>query len=458
MRRPGPDHRTDREAVAGWPAGVGRAAGKLDDPAARPDDHRADHSPAPLPGLGFECDKFDAAAIDAHFEAFFETLMKTVQPQHNPGRGLTTLHFDSWEMSSQNWSAHFRDEFQKRRGYDPLRFLPAMTGRVVDSVEISERFLWDLRQTAQELVVENHALRLKELGRRHGLELSIEPYDMNPCADLTLGGPADVPMCEFWSKGYGFDTRVQLLRGRFHRPHHGPADRGRRGVHSRSGRRWRQYPGSMKAQRDWALCAGINRLVFHRSRTSRGESLARHDDGAVRRSLGTDADLVGHASAYHAYLARCQHMLRRGLPVADILYLAPEGAPHVFRPPGSALRGDLPDRRGYNFDGCEPETLIQRASVKDGRIVFPDGMSYRVLVLPRFDTMTPVLLRKIQQLVDGGATVIGSPPRKSPSLLDYPHATNRSPNWPPKFGAAAAKAAWSGISSTSRRPPPGPIR
>ncbi len=86
-----------------------------------------------------------------------------------------------------------------------------MTGRVVDSVEISERFLWDLRQTAQELVVENHALRLKELGRRHGLGLSIEPYDLNPCADLKLGGVADVPMCEFWSKGYGFSTEFSCF-------------------------------------------------------------------------------------------------------------------------------------------------------------------------------------------------------------------------------------------------------
>ena len=83
-------------------------------------------------------------------------------------------------MSAQNWTPNFAAEFQPRRGYDPLRYLPVMTGRVVDSREISERFLWDLRQTAQELVIENHAAHLKELGRRHGLGLSIEPYDMNP--------------------------------------------------------------------------------------------------------------------------------------------------------------------------------------------------------------------------------------------------------------------------------------
>ena len=87
-------------------------------------------------------------------------------------------------------------------GYDPLPYLPVMTGRVVESLEISERFLWDLRRTAQELVIGEHAAHLRELGKRHGFGLSIEPYDMNPAGDMTLGAVADVPMCEFWSQGF----------------------------------------------------------------------------------------------------------------------------------------------------------------------------------------------------------------------------------------------------------------
>src|SRR5450759_1607251 len=83
------------------------------------------------------------------------------------------------------------------------------------------------------------------------------------------------------------------------------------------------------------------------------------------------------ASAYHTYLARCQYLLRQGEPVADILFLAGEGAPHVFRPPPSATVGNPPDRRGYNFDGCAPETLLANAKVSHGRIVFPGGASSR---------------------------------------------------------------------------------
>jgi hypothetical protein len=126
------------------------------------------------------------------------------------------------------------------------------------------------------------------------------------------------------------------------------------------------------------------------------------------------------APAFHTYLARSQFLLRQGLPVADICYLVAEGSPHVFRAPASALRGDPPDRLGYNFDGCAPETLREAAAVENGRIVFPDGMSYRVLVLPERETMTPALLRKIRDLVAAGAIVVGPRPRKSPSLSGFP--------------------------------------
>jgi hypothetical protein len=112
--------------------------------------------------------------------------------------------------------------------------------------------------------------------------------------------------------------------------------------------------------------------------------------------------------------------LQQGRTVADILYLTPEGSPHVFVPPSSVLRGDtLADRRGYNFDGCAPAQLM-KAHVESRYIVFPGGARYRVLVLPESETMTPELLTKISSLISNGATVIGNPPKRSPSLIGYP--------------------------------------
>ena len=398
----------------------------------------ANTRPAPRAGLGLECDKFSAAALDAHFDAFVGKLLRTVGPRP-AGRtsGWTMLHMDSWEMGAQNWTAGFRQQFQQRRGYDPLPYLPAMTGRVVGSVERSERFLWDLRLTAQELVIDNYAGHLKQLGRRHGLRLSIEPYDMNPTSDMTLGGVADVPMCEFWAQGHGFNATFSCIEATSIAHTRGRAIVAAEAFTSGASEAWQLFPGAMKNQTDWALAAGINRLVFHRFAhqpwLDRRPGMTMGPYGVHWDRTQTWWSMVG---AYHRYLARCQWLLRQGATVADICYLVPEGAPHVFRPPPSALTGELPDRRGYNFDACGPETLLEKATVEDGRLVLPGGATYRLLVLPSFDTMTPALLQRIKQLVEAGAAVVGSPPQRSPSLSGYPQCDQQV--------AALATALWGG--------------
>ena len=383
--------------------------------------------PAPLPGLGFEADKFDTAALNAHLDHYIGNLLRRIGTLHRDSAGgLKMLHIDSWEMGAQNWTARFREEFQRRRRYDPLPYFPVYAGYTVGNPEITNRFLWDLRQTAQELVFDFHVLHTRQYAHKFGLGLSVEPYDMNPTADLAMGALADVTMCEFWNKAKGFNTNFSCIEAASVAHVNGqplvPAeaftsDAGTDG--------WQQHPATMKNQGDWAFAAGINRFVFH---TFQNQYL---DDGLrpgmTMGPYGVHWDrnqtwwpMVG---AYHRYLSRCQFMLQQGRGVADILYLAAEDAPHVFLPPPSALQGDplLPDRRSYNFDGCAPLQLY-KASVQQGRIVFPGGASYRLLVLPLFETMTTRLLAKVHALIAAGAVVVGLPPKRTPGLLDFPRS------------------------------------
>ena len=375
--------------------------------------------PAPEPGIGFECDKFDAAALDAHFDQYVGKLLKKVGPRP-AGRGWTMLHIDSWEMGAQNWTPKLRAEFLKRRGYDPQPFYPVYLGHLVGSRERSERFLWDLRLTGQELVIENHAEHLQQLGRKHGFTLSIEPYDMNPANDFDLGAVADMPMCEFWS--VGFETAFSCQEATSIGHVLGRPVVAAEAFTGAPGENWKLYPGALKNQGDWAFATGINRLTYHTFAHKPDEGRP----GMVMGPYGVHWDRGQTwwplAADYHRYITRCQHVLRQGRTVADVLYLMPEGAPNVFQPPASAFAGSsrLPDRRGYNFDGCSAQTLLKLAEVRAGRIVFPGGATYRLLVLPNCETMTPELLRKVESLVKAGATVVGNPPRQSPSLVDYP--------------------------------------
>lgn len=380
--------------------------------------------PAPVPGLGFESDKFDTLALSAHMDNYVGKLLrKTGKPDKKLEGGLKRLHMDSWEMGAQNWTPHFRAEFTKRRGYDPLPYYPVYAGNIVGSKEISERFLWDLRQTSQELVLAYHAEATKKYAHKNGMSLSIEPYDMNPTADLELGAVADVPMSEFWSKGLGFNSSFSVVEATSIAHVNGRSLTPAEAFTAQNDEGWKQYPGAMKNQGDWAFAAGVNRFVYHTFQNQFLPDSLR--PGATMGPYGVHWDrnqtwwpMVGD---YHQYISRCSYLLQQGNTVADILYLNPEGSPHVFRPPFSAFKANdtIPDRKGYNFDGCAPG-LLYKATVTNGNITFPGGASYKILVLPAIPTMTPALLTKIVALVKAGATVIGSAPVKSPGLSNYP--------------------------------------
>ena len=335
------------------------------------------------------------------------------------GKTLVTTHIDSWEVHSQNWTPRMREEFQKRRGYDLYRYFPVYTGRIVDSVEVSERFLWDLRQTISDLLVENYAGHFRELANKNGLKLSIEAYGDAAFDDVTYGGHCDEPMGEFWSWAYGgANESVTEMTSAGHV--YGKRIIGAESFTATDAEKWQGHPANIKTLGDWAFCEGINRFVFHRYAM---QPWLNARPGMSMGPWGLHYERTQtwweQSAAWHQYLARCQHLLRQGLFVADICYLQPEGSPRSFAPP-VARKGNPPDRPAYNFDGCSPEVVLTRMSVKDGRIVLPDGMSYRLLALPDSQTMTPRLLAKIVELVEAGATVVGPRPQKSPGLENFP--------------------------------------
>jgi hypothetical protein len=283
---------------------------------------------------------------------------------------------------------------------------------------------------------------------------------------MELGAVADVPMCEFWSKDFGFNTSFSCIQAASI-----AHIEGKKVVAAEAFTAyldaWKQYPGSMKDQGDWAFAAGINKFMYH---TYQHQFLSENlKPGMTMGPYGVHHDRSQTwwpmADAYHKYVARCQYILQQGQTVADILYLTPEGAPQVFRAPASALTkgivpdkslvftakeevlpGEskdafLPDRKGYNFDGCSPSQLL-RASVVDGKVVFPSGASYYILVLPKTETMTPALLAKIESLAKEGAVIIGNPFQKSPSLVNYPECD--------KQVATISSSMWGGKAAPSQ--------
>ncbi|MCX6930443.1 MAG: glycosyl hydrolase, partial [Verrucomicrobia bacterium] len=96
-----------------------------------------DNHPAPIGGRGLECDKLSKAAAEAAFNGLMGKLIEDSPSLVGENKTLVSTHIDSWEVGSQNWTPGFREEFQRRRGYDPMPFFPVMTGQVVENLEIS---------------------------------------------------------------------------------------------------------------------------------------------------------------------------------------------------------------------------------------------------------------------------------------------------------------------------------
>jgi len=373
-----------------------------------------DNHPAPDAGRGLECDKLSKAAIETMFDGFINKLVadnKSLVP-----RTLGSTHIDSWEVGCQNWTADFREQFRRLRGYDPLPYLPVITGRVIESLDISERFLWDLRKTVSDLLVENYAGHLRQLANERGLGLSIEAYDGVPADDLAYAGRADEPMAEFWSwPPYEVAYSCTEMASAAHV--YGRKIVGAESFTATDAEKWLGYPFAVKIYGDWAFCEGINRFVVHRyafqpwTNPERAPGVSMGPWGLHYERTQT---WWGESKPWHEYLARCQYLLQQGLFSADVCYLTSEDSPQHCKPPGDTL-----ERPACNYDLCPPEVLLTNMTVKRDRLVLSDGMSYRLLVLPDGDTMTPRLLAKIKSLVEAGATVIGRPPVKSPSLGGY---------------------------------------
>jgi len=393
---------------------------------------------------GLECDKLSKVAVETQFNAMVGKLCERVPAL--VGKTLVSTHIDSWEAGSGNWTAGFRSEFEKRSGYDLLPYLPTLNGIVVDSRAVSERFLWDFREVASQLLLENYAGHMRELANRKGLRLSIEAYD-GTVDDLRYAGRADEPMTEFWRSCYSGLPLSDLSEEMASAAH----VYGRNIVGAEAFTSWRgdyvDHPATMKPFADWAFCVGVNRFCF-------SEWIMQPWPGLVPGVSFSTIGTVFHQSVtwwqasqpWLLYISRCQHLLRQGRFVADICFVAPEGGPYRFTAPIPATeRGGIPDRPNYNFDGC-PAELILQAHVNGNELVLPAGMRYRLLVLPTYNangrpvmrlndtpnytytaqpmpeirTMTPALLRKVRELVEAGATILGHRPLQSPSLAQYP--------------------------------------
>ncbi|MBS1814087.1 MAG: hypothetical protein JSS87_04360 [Acidobacteria bacterium] len=369
--------------------------------------------PVVLGQAGLECDKLSKEAVELHFRSQMEVLLKIAGPLAK--KAIICTHVDSWEAGSQNWTAKFPEAFRAKYGYDILPYLPTFSRkyRVGDGDE-TDRVRWDYETLRSEMLNENYAGHLHKLANEHGIRLSIEGEILPFGDELSYVGRADEPMPEFWTYGSRYGGEVTEYNGRemASAAHiYGKRLVSAEAFTSDEKEMWLKHPAELKALGDFELCQGIHRFVFHRYAhqpwLDRAPGATMGPWGLHYERTNTWWEMSG---AWHTYLARCLSMLTRGVFAADFCYLRPEE-------PNQRNMELVPvPPEGYNYDQMTAEALMTRVSVKDGKLVLPDGMTYSVLVLPPWKYATPALLEKIRDLVRAGATVWGTAPEYTPGF------------------------------------------
>lgn len=365
------------------------------------------NGPAPPEGTGWECDKLSPTGAETHFAGYVGRLAE------GPiGNGL--LHgmlLDSWECETQTWTPGLDREFAARRAYELRPWLPALAGFVIEHPETTTRFLRDWRSTINDLLVQNFFGRMAELGHEQGLAIAFETAsgDVFPGDLLEYYKHADVPMCEFWH------PRMDSFVGSFNFKPIKPCVSAARmygkprvaaEAFTSFDLSWTEHPGMLKPIADMHLAEGVTHLVFHTyTHNPRTDFLP--PGTAFGSNIGTP--FLRQQTWWKAmpeftdYLARCSFMLERGHPVSDVLWYIGDEQDH------KPLQ-DAPFPVGYRYDYCNPDALLHRLAVQDGRIVTPEGIAYELLWLPNNRRMLPETLERLVTLVEAGAVIVGDRP------------------------------------------------
>lgn len=375
------------------------------------------NAPAEPSATGLEVDKLDAAAVRRYLAHYLDLYQQASGDALGP-KGVQTLLTDSWEAGVQNWTPAMLAQFRARRGYDPTPWLPVLTGRLVQSADASERFLFDFRQTLKDLVVDNHYALLAQELKARGMGYYTEVQGDYPRAivdGMTAKSRADIPTAEFWYRPWSTAPGQPPLKADLEEAASAAHVYGKPLVAAEAltvaamQDPWSFSPAMLKPVADEIFARGVNRILMHES----------HMQPLVDAKPGLGLFIFGqyfnrnetwaeHAGPWVRYLSRTSYMLQQGRFVADVAYFYGEerNLTELFK---DRVNTDVP--KGYAYDYINPEALLTLLSVKDGRLVTPSGMSYRVLFLP--DTVKRLslpALRKIRALVADGAVLVAQRP------------------------------------------------
>ncbi|MCX7005998.1 MAG: glycosyl hydrolase [Kiritimatiellaeota bacterium] len=366
-----------------------------------------------MEGHEFDVDILDPKAVEAHFKRMGKTIMADAGPL--AGKTLTHFYSVSWEGAVPTWTLELAKEFETRRNYPLRAWLPVLAGFTVKKTEDSERFQYDYYKTLGDCFRDNFYGKMQTLCAGVGLKWHSEsggPWDRKlpsfAMADqLAYLGRNDIPQGEFWfggAQGKGrFLNRPQAMAAHIYGKRLAASE-----AFTHMVQHWSAYPAVLKPLADSAFCDGVNQLVWHTFTASPKEFGKPGMEYFAGTHINPNVTWFPQAGPFFTYLGRCQFMLRQGQPINDVcVYIGDSPYQHWGRGTKWSPHATLELPKGFNYDLLTTEVLLERLSVRDGNLVLPDGVTYRMLVVDLDDeTVRLPALRRIAELRGNGAAVI----------------------------------------------------
>ncbi|MFS4482736.1 glycosyl hydrolase [Hyunsoonleella sp. 2307UL5-6] len=363
------------------------------------------NNPATDSGRGLEVDKYHKPSVKVHYDAFTKEVVKAAMPV--APNAMQYVEIDSYEMGGQNWTFDYDTIFKNRFGYDLISFLPIYAGRFVESASASEAVTYDIRKLNSELMVENYFGYFTELSHKDGIKTYIEPYGNGPMDNLATGGKADIPMGEFWTT-HPIDedkTPPTIVSSAVTSAHlYGKTIISAESFTAPAKLNWKGHPAMNKKSGDRIWTLGINEFMFHRFAH---QPNTRVTPGMTMGPWGSHFDRTNTwwknaGKSWFTYMARGQYLLRQGNPVYDFLVFPGDASPN----PGFNPKL-LPQ---IKYLTTNSEVLINRVTVENGLFKLPEGIEFKGLILGNIKKIELSTLRRLKELSDKGATLIGEKP------------------------------------------------
>jgi len=376
--------------------------------------------PASPEATGLEVDKLDSAAVTRYMDTYLG-MYRDASGGLIGEHGLHAMMFDSWEASNTNWTPLILEGFRSLRGYDPVPWLPALAGYVVESADKSDKFLFDWRRTIDQLLKKNHYELLTRMLHRIGMIRYGEAHEelFSTMGDgMEMKQSADIPMAAMWQVStpgeiegvYFNDNQESASVAHIYGQNIASTES------FTGGPAYGTAPWDLKSTADAILLAGSNRFVIHTSThqpITRGPGMTL----GVGQYFTRNETWAEQARPWIDYLSRSSYMLQAGKAANDVAVFYGEASPVI-----SQYRNSYPAvPEGYRYDYVNADAILNRLSVNSGALTTSTGMNYKALFFGNgTEEVTLPVLKKVLEMVNDGAILIGTRPECSPSLADDP--------------------------------------